>query len=179
MSGSSRPILRAIRSGPEPMAGRAETRATRSSRPLMAATSSPAIPSPLVQADVYLIKTNAQGDTLWTRTYGGAVSDMGYSVQQTPDGGYIVAGYTDSFGAGGADVYLIKTNASGDTLWTRTYGGPSYDEGYSVRRPLMAATSSRALPHPSVQGHQMSISSRLMLKAIRSGPEPMAGPRGD
>jgi hypothetical protein len=85
-------------------------------------------------ADVYLIKTNASGDTLWTRTYGGTSDDQGYSVQQTSDGGYIIAGTTESFGAGGLDVYLIKTNASGDTLWTRTYGGTKFDCGYSVQQ---------------------------------------------
>ena len=84
--------------------------------------------------DVWLIKTNASGDTLWTRTYGGTGMDEGESVQQTSDGGYIVAGYTNSFGAGIGDVYLIKTNASGDTLWTRTYGGARDDWGYSVRQ---------------------------------------------
>jgi len=83
--------------------------------------------------DVYLVKTNAFGDTLWTRTYGGTMYDCSFSVQQTSDGGYIIAGRTWSFGAGGFDVYLIKTNASGDTLWTRTYGGTSWDEGYSVQ----------------------------------------------
>ena len=71
-------------------------------------------------ADVYLVKTDASGDTLWTRTFGGTQGDDGYSVRQTSDGGYIIAGLTYSFGAGGSDVYLIKTNASGDTLWTRT-----------------------------------------------------------
>jgi len=79
--------------------------------------------------DVYLIKTNASGDALWTRTYGGTNDDYSCSVQQTSDDGYIVAGYTMSFGAGGYDVYLIKTNASGDTLWTRTYGGADLDYG--------------------------------------------------
>ena len=49
------------------------------------------------------------GDTLWTRTYGADSSDFGYSVRQTSDGGYIVAGYTKSFGAGNSDIYLIKT----------------------------------------------------------------------
>jgi len=83
--------------------------------------------------DVYLIKTNSLGDTLWTRTYGGTNNDWGNSVAQTTDGGYIIAGWTDSYGTGG-DVYLIKTNASGDTLWTRTYGGTIYDEGNSVAR---------------------------------------------
>jgi len=83
--------------------------------------------------DVYLIKTNASGDTLWTRTYGGTDDDEGHSVQQTSDGGYVIAGETWSFGAGG-DVYLVKTNASGDTLWTRTYGGTSSDDGFSARQ---------------------------------------------
>jgi hypothetical protein len=84
--------------------------------------------------DVYLIKTDAHGDTLWTRTYGGTDQEWGWSVQQTDDGGYIVAGETKSFGAGNVDVYLIKTNPQGDTLWTRTYGGPSYDDGKSVQQ---------------------------------------------
>jgi len=84
--------------------------------------------------DVYLIKTGASGDTLWTRTYGGTDCDMSRSVQQTADGGYVIAGNTYSFGAGNHDVYLIKTDASGDTLWTRTYGGTDYDEGYSVQQ---------------------------------------------
>jgi len=86
--------------------------------------------------DVYLIKTDSIGDTIWTKTYGGMGSDWGNFVQQTSDGGYIIAGSTRSFGAGGWDVYLIKTNASGDTLWTRTYGGTNDDEGNSVQQTL-------------------------------------------
>jgi hypothetical protein len=84
--------------------------------------------------DVYLIKTNSLGDTLWTRTYGGTYDDRGSSVRQTADGGYVIAGVSGSFGAGSADLYLLKTNASGDTLWTRTYGGTSEDGGYSVQQ---------------------------------------------
>jgi len=83
---------------------------------------------------VYLIKTNVSGDTLWTRTYGGARNDWGESVQQTSDYGYIIAGLTTSFGDVYGDVYLIKTNVAGDTLWTRAYGGPKSDAGYSVRQ---------------------------------------------
>jgi len=85
-------------------------------------------------SDVYLIKTDASGNTLWTRTYGGTSSDYGYSVQHTSDGGYIIAGDTDSFGGSDRDVYLIKTDASGDTLWTRTYGGTRWDGGNSVQQ---------------------------------------------
>ena len=84
--------------------------------------------------DVYLIKTDDSGDTLWTRTYGGStVYDVGYSLQQTSDDGYIITGYTGSW-AVGYDVYLIKTNSIGDTLWTSTYGRTNDDKGYSVQQ---------------------------------------------
>jgi hypothetical protein len=83
--------------------------------------------------DVYLIKTDSSGETLWTRTFGGDNYDAGRSVQQTSDGGYIVAG-TSYVGVGDADVYLIKTNASGDTQWTRTFGGSGTDGASSVQQ---------------------------------------------
>jgi hypothetical protein len=84
--------------------------------------------------DVWLIKTDSDGDTLWTRTFGGSEDDRGYSVQQTADGGFIVTGYTESYGAGGRDVWLIKTDFNGDSLWSCTVGGVSDDEGYSVQQ---------------------------------------------
>ncbi|KKK64030.1 hypothetical protein LCGC14_2988330, partial [marine sediment metagenome] len=84
--------------------------------------------------DVYLIKTTSLGDTVWTKLYGGNFSDQGNSVKQTTDGGYIIVGNTSSFGAGNADVYLIKTNSVGDTIWTKTYGGIWDEWGYSVRQ---------------------------------------------
>jgi hypothetical protein len=84
--------------------------------------------------DVYLVKTDANGDTLWTRTFGGTGNDISWSVQQTADSGYIIAGGTESYGAGSKDVFLIKTDANGDTLWTRTIGGSDEDEGRSVQQ---------------------------------------------
>jgi hypothetical protein len=83
--------------------------------------------------DVYLIKTDANGDTLWTRTYGGTDLEYGSSVQLTSDGGFIIIGVTMSFGAGDRDFYLLKIDANGDMIWTQTYGGIDSDEGYSVQ----------------------------------------------
>jgi hypothetical protein len=86
--------------------------------------------------DVWLIKTDEYGDTLWTKTFGGNGNDQSYTVQQTGDAGYIIIGETTSFGAGDYDIWLIKTNASGDTLWTKTFGGPGMDSGRSARQTI-------------------------------------------
>jgi hypothetical protein len=64
--------------------------------------------------DIFLIKTDANGNLQWAKTYGGTYWEEAYSVQQTSDGGYIVAGYTTSFGAGNRDFFLIKTDANGN-----------------------------------------------------------------
>ncbi len=85
-------------------------------------------------ADVYLVRTDSLGDTLWTRRYGGAIDDWGNSVQQTTDGGYVITGLTNYVNGAYADVYLIKTDSLGDTLWTRTFGGTGDDQGFSVRQ---------------------------------------------
>ena len=82
--------------------------------------------------DVWLVKTDPSGNAVWDQSYGGVDSDAGWDLQPTSDGGYIIAGQTRSFGAGNFDVYLIKTNAFGDTLWTGAYGGIGDDRGFSV-----------------------------------------------
>lgn len=65
--------------------------------------------------DFYLIKTDGLGNLQWSRTYGGANDDEGYSAQQTSDGGYVIGGYTTSFGLGPYDIYLIKTDSAGNS----------------------------------------------------------------
>jgi len=86
------------------------------------------------QADFYLVKTDASGNKTWEKTFGGSGYDQAYSVQQTTDGGYIIAGETTSYGAGLADFYLIKVDASGNKTWEKTFGGSDYDHAYSVRQ---------------------------------------------
>lgn len=86
------------------------------------------------EIDVYLIKTNAQGELLWAKTFGGIEDDIACSVIQTFDGGYILAGWTNSLGAGDSDVYLIKTDSFGDTIWTKTIGGSERDMAQSVKQ---------------------------------------------
>ncbi len=86
------------------------------------------------EADIWLLKTDSSGDTLWTKTYGGSLTEWASSGQLTSDGGYIIAGYTESFGAGKYDIWLLKTDSSGDTVWTQTYGDTGYEEANSVQR---------------------------------------------
>jgi hypothetical protein len=83
---------------------------------------------------VYLVRTDSFGDTVWTRFYGGDETDYGYSMAMTSDGGYIIAGYTKSFGVDSVDVYVVRTDSSGDTLWTRTYGGIYDERGSSIKQ---------------------------------------------
>jgi len=82
----------------------------------------------------WLVKTDPNGNMSWSRSFGGIFQDICYSVDQTSDGGYILAGYTQSFGAGNWDFWLVKTNANGDSMWSRTFGGIRDDRCYSVQQ---------------------------------------------
>jgi len=84
--------------------------------------------------DVICIKTDANGDQDWMKIFGGDNDDAGSAVQQTSDGGYIIAGYTWSYANGGADVWLIKLNADGDQEWSKNHGGLSSDGAWSVQQ---------------------------------------------
>ena len=84
--------------------------------------------------DVYLIKTDGNGIEQWNQIFGGVNDDEANQVQQTTDGGYIIVGVTESYGNGDDDVFLIKTDSQGDTLWTKTFGGTGDDRGCSVQQ---------------------------------------------
>jgi hypothetical protein len=82
--------------------------------------------------DVYLVKLDADGSEVWSKTFGGSSVDVGRSVQETSDGGYIIAGYTESFDVEIHDVYLIKTDAEGNEVWSKTFGDFGPEMGRSV-----------------------------------------------
>lgn len=84
--------------------------------------------------DIWIIKTDSQGGEEWNRTFGGGGEDEGSSVQQTTDGGYIITGYTGSYGNGLYDAFLLKTDTQGAEEWTQTFGGSDYDYGNSVQQ---------------------------------------------
>ncbi len=81
--------------------------------------------------DFWLVKTDSAGNMQWNKTYGGTDRDEAYSVVQTYDYGYAVAGFTRSFGVG-CDFWLVKTDSSGNALWNKTYGGPSVDGANAI-----------------------------------------------
>lgn len=82
--------------------------------------------------DICAIKLDSILHVKWKKKYGGSDWDFGNCIEQTSDGGYIICGGTYSYGNGDEDYYLIKTDAVGDTLWTRTYGGTLSEEAKAV-----------------------------------------------
>lgn len=84
--------------------------------------------------DVYVVMTDEKGNPVWEKNFGGERCDYTWSVQQTEDGCFILAGGTESFGAGIYDVYLIKIDSAGNKIWEKTHGGADSDCGYAIQR---------------------------------------------
>jgi len=87
-----------------------------------------------VSGDLWVLKLDNSGDITWQKTYGGSKFDNANSIQQTTDGGYILAGHTWSFGAGYRDFWVLKLDGSGNVTWQKTYGGTNSDYAYSIQQ---------------------------------------------
>jgi len=83
-------------------------------------------------SDFWLIKTDSFGNMIWNKTYGGADGDRALDLVQTGDGGYALAGFTQSFGAGETDFWVVKTDSSGNIQWNQTYGGQKGDSVWAI-----------------------------------------------
>ncbi|MHA2405683.1 MAG: hypothetical protein ACXADB_06730 [Candidatus Hermodarchaeia archaeon] len=86
----------------------------------------------LGDADVWMVRTDANGNLLWSRNYGAKLTDHAHAVIEVSTGGFLLVGGTTSYGAGDMDVWLIRTDAFGDMVWNQTFGGSGYDVGRSV-----------------------------------------------
>mgnify|MGYP000921915451 FL=1 len=82
--------------------------------------------------DIWIVKTDSNGDELWNRTLGSPGSDICNSIKQTRDGGFILVGRTDYYGTGKPDLWLMKVDSNGNKLWDKVFGGPEWDEGTSI-----------------------------------------------
>lgn len=83
--------------------------------------------------DIWLVKTNANGDSLWSRTYGGGDIDVCNAVSLAADGGIVLAGYSRSVGDGLDDVWVIKTDQSGNTVWERNFSAPLFAQCNAIQ----------------------------------------------
>lgn len=83
--------------------------------------------------DIYVVKCDAEGHPLWEKTYGGEKNDNGWDIFQSGDGGYLIAGFTESFGKGDFDFVLIKTDEKGKEQWIKTFGGKGKDRCWSAQ----------------------------------------------
>lgn len=85
-------------------------------------------------SDVLLIRTDAEGSQIWSKTYGGSGWEYGYGLCEASDGGYLITGYSTSWGNGSKDVLLLKVDEDGTEMWHRTFGGDDLDIGRAVVR---------------------------------------------
>ncbi|MCP4133823.1 MAG: hypothetical protein GY754_22835 [bacterium] len=84
--------------------------------------------------DIWVLKLTAAGDVAWSQNYGGIGKELAHAIRQTADGGYIIAAYTNSYGNGDCDHWIVKIDASGNRTWDKTYGGSGNDRPKSIQQ---------------------------------------------
>lgn len=84
-------------------------------------------------SDVYLLRVNQNGDSIWAKIYGGATTDAGYALELLGNYGFLIGGYSNSFNTSNLESYLIKTDTAGNIIWQRTYSGLYGEESYCVK----------------------------------------------
>jgi len=121
------------------------------------------------RADFWLIKTDTEGDSLWSRTYGGEESDISRSAIQSFSNGFIITGFTSSFGSGDWDMWLLRTDSGGDSLWSMTFGGNENEVCYDVIRNIDGGYT--------LAGYTKSIGSGYSdMWLVKTGPDPVSAP---
>lgn len=86
--------------------------------------------------DAWLIKTDSNGNQQWMKIFGETGDDGVHSVQRTLDNGYILSGWTDSYGVGSFDAWIIKVDENGNQQWNKTFGGASHDEASLIQQTM-------------------------------------------
>jgi uncharacterized delta-60 repeat protein len=83
--------------------------------------------------DFWIVKLYSNGDLNWQKVYGGTEWEEARSIRQTSDNGYIIAGFTETYGAGASDFWIVKLDENGNYSWDHTYGGAKSDEAFSIQ----------------------------------------------
>ena len=87
-----------------------------------------------IQNDIFIIKTDGNGDLIWNKSYGGEITDVGHFIEKTIDNGFIICGLTSNYGANGNDVYLLKIDANGNKIWGKPIDNDIHDNAYCIQQ---------------------------------------------
>jgi hypothetical protein len=116
--------------------------------------------------DFFFIKTDLSGNIQWNQTYGGALDDSARAIVQSTDGGYALAGVTQSYGAGSRDAWLVKTDASGNMKWSQAIGGANSDQALAMVRTVDGGYALAG----NTQSYGLTYAAFLLIKTDNTDP---------